>query len=94
MMQKNGKKQTRDNMEYIIRKNNEAELDFNNRCVKLNEYPYLKDYEYRFDEYDLFNEIVYDEKVVGFSTFTEEYGTFTLNDVYILPEFRDLKTVI
>ena len=77
-------------MKYITRKDNLPKMDSDNKLsIKLKEYPYILDkYEFRYDDYDLFIEIVEDNKVVGFLAFEIDYGVFSLTDTYILPEFR------
>lgn len=67
-------------------------------------YPYILDsineegYKIEYDNYKYFRELVYDNKVVGFASFSSldetvigtiyAYNLITLNECYILPEFR------
>ena len=54
----------------------------------LKKYPSMKNYPFRFDKYDIFMELVFENKVVGFTTFIIDDGIFTLTETYIQEEYR------
>ena len=65
-------------------------------------YPYLYDslmedeYELEYDGYDLFQEILFENKVVGFITFhkfTFVENQFSITECFIMPEFRGNNTL-
>ena len=87
-------------MEYVIRDNDEGELipNFEGRILSdtlKKDYPYIyksmraNNYDISVDGYNLFCELVYDQKVVGFATyFITQPSAMTLTDAYVLPEFE------
>ena len=64
-----------------------------------NHYPYIvqsmKDEGFRlkYDECNLFKELVFEKKVVGFCSYdySREFITAAINNIYVLPEFRGMK---
>ena len=87
-------------MDYIIRKNNEESVipNFEGKIlsdVLKRNYGYIyesmkvNDYNIRFEEYSLFTELVYEEKVVGFATFLiPQASALCLTETYVLPDFE------
>ena len=87
-------------MKYIAREDNIPEILINSGEETLDsklkkEYDYIyssmKDegYSIRFNDFNLFSEILFDSKVVGFATYVSSKGnTITMNEIYILPQFR------
>ena len=87
-------------MNYIIRKDNIPVMANNSGTETLDrklkkEYPYIHDsilvegYEIRFNDFDIFSEIVFEGKVVGFVTYSLRLGNnMTMNEIFVLPEFR------
>ncbi|WP_407381069.1 hypothetical protein [Methanobrevibacter sp.] len=85
-------------MEYVIRENSKLNDEMENKSVSElleKDYNYIyesmivENYTLNFDECSIFKEIVFESKVVGFITFSEDYSVnFSLLDVFILPEFR------
>lgn len=87
-------------MEYIIRNNNEGEMipnfegkDLSNTLKKDYDYIYksmkANNYDFYFEGYNLFFELVYDKKVVGFATYAiTQPSAMTLTETYVLPEFE------
>lgn len=61
-----------------------------------NNYPYIlksmenENFTLKYDECNLFKELVYDNQVVGFCSydFSREFITAAINNIYILPDFR------
>ena len=59
-------------------------------------YPYIlksindEDFPLKYDECNLFKELLYDRKVVGFCSydFSREFITASLNNIYVLPSYR------
>lgn len=90
-------------MKYITREDNMPEMSDNygeeTLDVKLKkEYGYIFDsmevegYRIRFNDFSFFSEILFESKVVGFVTYEYLMGNnLTLNEVYILPDFRQNK---
>ena len=86
-------------MEYIIREDLSQKLTGNDKeelnNYLNNNYEYIYDamrnegYTIRFNDFMLFSEIIFENKVVGFATY-KIYGSMnlTLLEVYVLPEFR------
>ena len=86
---------------YQIRENNTQKVflteDTLNITIILNEsYPYINDsikkenFILKSEKCNLFKELVFDNKVVGFCSydFSREFMTAALNNIYVLPEFR------
>ena len=90
-----------ENIDYLIRNDNTQKVYLTENTIDitplLNEtYPYIIDsikkenFILKCEECNLFKELVYKNKVVGFCTydFSREFMTAALNNIYILPEFR------
>ena len=91
--------------EYVIRENGESNEifaedsdEFLNLFDILDNYPYIKkamkndNHDIEYDFCLLFDEILYENKVVGFiSAIFSDVDTFILSEFYILPEFRNKK---
>lgn len=91
--------------EYVIRENGESNGifaedsdEFLNLFDILDNYPYIKkamkndNHDIEYDFCLLFDEILYENKVVGFiSAIFSDVDTFILSEFYILPEFRNKK---
>lgn len=87
-------------MEYVIRNNNKGEMIPNFEGKNLSDilkkdYGYLcqsmkaNNYDIHFDVCNLFFELVYDKKVVGFAAFiVTQPSAMTLSDTFVLPEFE------
>ena len=86
-------------MEYIIREDSSQKLTGNDgyklKDYLKNDYGYIYDamrnegYTIRFNDFMLFSEIIFENKVVGFATYKiYESMNLTLLEVYVLPEFR------
>jgi len=89
------------NIDYLIRKDNTQKVYLTENTIDitplLNEtYPYIIDsikkenFILKSEKCNLFKELVYENKVVGFCSydFSREFMTAALNNIYILPEFR------
>lgn len=90
------------NTEFIIRKDNipkqysVQEEYLNSQEILENNYLYIlesmqkESFNINNNECSIFNEILYEDKVVGFATYMliEELGSLALNAIYVLPEFR------
>lgn len=93
-----------DNVEYLIREDNIQKVYLSENTVDVIEllgsnYDYICD-SIKKEEFilkshtcNLFKEIVFDRKVVGFCSydFSREFITAALNNIYVLPEFRGNK---
>ena len=90
-----------ENINYLIRQDNRQKVYLTENTIDviplLNEtYPYIIDsinkenFILKSEKCNLFKELVYDNKVVGFCSydFSREFMTAALNNIYILPEFR------
>ena len=87
-------------MGYVTRNNNEGEIIPNFEGKMLSDtlkmdYGYLfesmraNNYDVRFDVYNLFFELVFDNNVVGFAAYAiTQPSVMTLTEAYILPEFE------
>ena len=86
---------------YLIKKNNTQKVYLTEDTLEitliLNEdYPYIMDsirkenFILKSEKCNLFKELVFDNKVVGFCSydFSREFMTAALNNIYVLPEFR------
>lgn len=86
---------------YLIRENNTQKVFLTENTLDVIEilnknYPYiynsLKEEEFvlKSEKCNLFKELVFDKKVVGFCSydFSREFLTAALNNIYVLPEFR------
>ena len=86
---------------YLIRENNTQKVYLTEDTLEitliLNEdYPYIMDsirkenFILKSEKCNLFKELVFDNKVVGFCSydFSREFMTAALNNIYVLPEFR------
>ena len=90
-----------ENIDYLIRKDNTQKVYLTENTIDimplLNEtYPYIIDsiekenFILKSNKCNLFKELVYENKVIGFCSydFSREFMTAALNNIYILPEFR------
>lgn len=88
-------------IDYLIRENNTQKVYLTESTLNvsdiLNEnYPYIcnsikeEDFILKCEECNLFKELVFENKVVGFCSydFSREFMTAALNNIYVLPEFR------
>lgn len=88
-------------IDYIIKEDNTQNVFLSENALDICEilqkyYKYLldsmehEDLILKYRECNLFKELVYDNKVVGFCSydFSREFITAALNNVYVLPEFR------
>lgn len=88
-------------IDYIQRDNNTQKVFLTENTIDINElltenYNYILDsiidenFILKSDKCNLFKELVYDNKVVGFCSydFSREFMTAALNNIYIIPEFR------
>ncbi|RAP54758.1 MAG: hypothetical protein BZ137_00490 [Methanosphaera sp. rholeuAM130] len=96
------------NNNYIIRENFIAEVYhdddelLNTEEILQDKYGYIsksisdEGYKLEHPECNLFKELLYEDKVVGFVTydFTNGVGDFSLNEIYVLPEYRGNKYFI
>ncbi|MDO5825822.1 MAG: hypothetical protein Q4Q22_05540 [Methanosphaera sp.] len=96
------------NNNYIIRENFIAEVYhdddelLNTEEILQDKYSYIsksisdEGYKLEHPECNLFKELLYEDKVVGFVTydFTNGVGDFSLNEIYVLPEYRGNKYFI
>ena len=87
-------------MKYIVRKGMSQKISSNDELYLLNEYlkrnyDYIYDsmknegFDIRFEEFLLFSEIIFENKVVGFASYKfYDSMNLTLMECYVLPEFR------
>lgn len=84
-------------MEYIIREIPVVDNKMDGKSVielLKNDYKYLyesmlnENYNLHFGECNMFMEIIFESKVVGFMTFSADAANISLSDVFILPDFR------
>ena len=54
----------------------------------------MEDFEYHDTSFDIFKEIVYKNKVVGFVSYMNEGGFLNMMESYIMPEYRDKDLLI
>jgi hypothetical protein len=86
---------------YLSRDNNTQKVYLTENTIDIiellnNDYPYImnsiqkENFILKSEKCNLFKEIVFDNKVVGFCSydFSREFMTAALNNIYILPEFR------
>lgn len=86
---------------YLLRDNNTQKVFLTENTIDIKDiltenYNYImnsiikENFILKSDECNLFKELVYDNKVVGFCSydFSREFMTTALNNIYILPEFR------
>lgn len=86
---------------YLLRDNNTQKVFLTENTIDIKDiltenYNYImnsiikENFILKSDECNLFKELVYDNKVVGFCSydFSREFMTAALNNIYILPEFR------
>ena len=86
---------------YLIRENNTQKVYLTENTLEITlilkeNYPYIFDsikkenIILKSEKCNLFKELVFDNKVVGFCSydFSREFMTAALNNIYILPEFR------
>lgn len=86
---------------YLTRENNTQKVYLTENTIDINNllnenYPYILDsikkenFILKSEKCNLFKELVFDKKVVGFCSydFSREFLTAALNNIYILPEFR------
>ena len=98
------------NNNYIIRENFMPEVyhqveddkELSTKQILMDNYDYIcdsiKDENYKLENpyCSLFKELLYEDKVIGFATydFTKGMGDLSLNEIYVLPEFRGNKYFI
>lgn len=88
-------------MDVIIKDDNTQKVFLTENTLNVREileehYPYIlesiRDEEFllKYDECNLFKELVFERKVVGFCSydFSREFITASMNNIYVLPEFR------
>ena len=88
-------------MDIIVKEDNTKKVFLSENTLDVTEilekhYPYIcqsmRDEEFilKYDECNLFKELVYDKKVVGFCSydFSREFITSAINNIYVLPEYR------
>ena len=86
---------------YLIRENNTQKVYLTENTIDINPlleetYPYIinsikqENFILKSEKCNLFKELVFENKVVGFCSydFSREFMTAALNNIYILPEFR------
>ena len=86
---------------YLPRENNTQKVYLTESIIDITEllnstYQYIMDsikeenFILKSEECNLFKELVYENKVVGFCSydFSREFMTAALNNIYVLPEFR------
>ena len=86
---------------YLSRDNNTQKVYLTENTIDIiellnNDYPYIvnsikkENFILKCEKCNLFKEIVFDNKVVGFCSydFSREFMTAALNNIYVLPEFR------
>ena len=88
-------------IDYLIREDNTQKIFLSENDIGVTEilkkyYPYIFDsiereeFILKYDQCNLFKELVFDNKVVGFCSydFSREFITAALNNIYVLPQFR------
>ena len=81
------------NEEFLSKRNDILSCDIEDVLCK--DYVYIldsmdmEDFEYEDTSFDIFKEIVYENKVVGFVSYMEEEDNLLLMEAYVMPEYRN-----